>query len=271
MFKLLLKKWSILKEIVVVLKVPFNVTIAFQNQRLTLSDVYGRWLGAQLHLDMLRKKKSMKTKLAEHLYNFLDKRKTVIFENPCMASALYLDPRFHSVIIECPEKTELAKNNLLNIWRRIIVLESNSEPVTEVIDVSNGDSSFEFDEEAALLKHLNRAKTSNTVNSRQYNDIEFIIDLFNPEPLDPKESVLNYWERQKDEQKELYKLAMVIFSVPPTEVQIERDFSGLDFIFTNRRGRLSHQRLEDILLIYLNKDLFYFINDEDIATLQNSI
>lgn len=85
--------------------------------------------------------------------------------------------------------------------------------------------------------------------------------------LSPKCSVHEYWESVKEEHKKLYKLAMVIFSIPPTEVQIERDFSSLDVVFTNRRGNLSSSRLEDIFLIHLNKDLFYNVNNDDINEL----
>lgn len=68
----------------------------------------------------------------------------------------------------------------------------------------------------------------------------------------------------KDTEPELYKLAMVVFAVPPTEVQIERDFSDLKWIFTERRYNLSQARLEAILFLHLNKDLFYKINQKQV-------
>lgn len=109
------------------------------------------------------------------------------------------------------------------------------------------------------------------MESHQNNDIELIIDLFQPEQLLPSQSVLEYWEKAKEIYPDLYKLAMVVFSVPPTEVQIERDFSSLDFIFTKRRGSLGYERLEDIMLIYLNKDLFYEVNHAEIVELQSMV
>lgn len=80
---------------------------------------------------------------------------------------------------------------------------------------------------------------------------------------------MRYWESVKETHFELYDLAMIIFSVPPTEVQIERDFSSLKHIFTDRRYNLTQKRLESILLIHLNKDLFYKVNKRQIDMLKN--
>lgn len=68
--------------------------------------------------------------------------------------------------------------------------------------------------------------------------------------MQAKEYILQYWEERKGEHKELYMLAMTVFGIPPTEVQIERDFSNLNFVFSDRRCRL--ERLEDIMAINLN-------------------
>lgn len=260
-----------MREIVQLLQIPYDVTVAYQYKRLTLSDVFGRWLGMQLHLDMLCKKKSLKTDLAKQLLNALTIRNENIFKNPIMGAALYLDPRFRSQIIRDDGKCNQAKMTLLDIWRRINVVRNNNNRTIDEREISSSSiDSLSFDEEAALIQHLQLNQNEQNVatqNNFQNVDIELLIDLFQPEQLFPKESVIEYWETQKNTQPELYEIAMIVFSVPPTEVQIERDFSSLDFVFSKRRGKLSHQRLEDILLIYLNKDLFNDVNNEDIAAL----
>lgn len=266
--QLLLKKWHVLKEFVKILEIAYNVTIAFQNKHLTLSDVYGRWLGMQLRLEMYSTKKSFKTTLAKKLLEALVTRNENIFKNPIMAAALYLDPRFRLEVTKYSDKCEKAKQTLLDIWRRINVLRNtdNNESRTE----TSANSLDSFDEEEAILKHIhNNGNQQNIITQSQSRnvDIEMIIDLFQPEQLAPQESVIEYWESSKEKNPELYEIALVIFSVPPTEVQIERDFSSLDFIFTKRRGNISHQKLEDILLIHLNKDLFEVVNAQDVREL----
>lgn len=59
-FQLLQNKWMSLKEIVYVLRILYETTIAFQSKKLTLSDVYGHWITTQLHLKQCISKKSYK-------------------------------------------------------------------------------------------------------------------------------------------------------------------------------------------------------------------
>lgn len=117
------------------------------------------------------------------------------------------------------------------------------------------------------MEHLNRTNEISQNTLMPAIDIETAIISFQPDPLPLDGSVLEYWESVKDTENELYQLAMAIFSVPPTEVQIERDFSSLKYIFSDRRDNLKQSRLEDILLIHLNKDLFYKVNAEDLEAL----
>lgn len=283
MCQLLLKKWNVLREIIYLLQIPFNATIAFQNQKLTLSDVYGRWLGMQLHFEACLKKSSFKTRLAEHLLKALKTRNAVIFNNPLMSCALYLDPRFQRQLLHYPEKIDEAKDNMMKIWRRLIVLKHvNTGLQTQTqadapANVSSESIDFLFDEADAVARHVHGENQLSTQNKDTTNhsttrldhdiDIERIIDMFQAEVEPMNISIIEYWENIKEQEPELYQIAMVVFSVPPTEVQIERDFSALDFIFTKRRGNLSEDRLDDIFLIHLNKDLFYEVNRDELNAL----
>lgn len=271
-------KWPVVKELVSVLQIAHKVTIFFQAQKLTLSDVYGRWLGMQLHLEAYSNR-STKTELAKHLLDETKKRKKNIFDNPLMGCALYLDPRYRSELLISPEKVEQAKQQMLTIWRRLNILHpsvTNRSVETDKINLSN-DSSFEFDELLALEKHLQRDNqniephNSNISSQNCYEDIETVIDIFQPDPIPLTSSILGYWENMKEEHRELYRIASVVFSVPPTEVQIERDFSHLDCVFTKRRGNLCQSRLEDIFIIHLNPDLFEIVTQQEISELYKEL
>lgn len=163
-------------------------------------DTVRRWLGMQLHLNMFCTKR-LKTALAKHLLDALKQRSENIFQNLIMAAALYLDPRFRREIINKAEKIDQAKKVLLDIWRRVNMLRSNidSTPTTTTNDDSTENLDFVFDESAAILEHLN----GNSVNSvninverHQTNDIELLIDLFQPEQLQPNQ-FLSIGKKQK--------------------------------------------------------------------------
>lgn len=241
----------------------------------------------ELHLEALSKRLT-KTSLAKLLFDETKFRKKKIFNNPIMACALFLDPRYHLELHRSyHDKFEEAKKTMLTIWRRLNIIHRNDNNYvveTANIDTSN-DSSFEFDEILALENHLKRNNENNehqnTENEeRQHSsnptpnhneDIETIIDLFQPAPIPLNSSILDYWESMKEKERELYRIASVIFSVPPTEVSIERDFSHLDHVFTKRRGNLCASRLEDIFVIHLNKDLFEVVTQEEISDLYKEI
>lgn len=270
LFALLERKWLTLKEIVYTLQIPYNVTVAFQKQELTLSDVYGRWISMQIHLQKCNEKSSFKTGLAGHLYDAMVKRNENIFSNPLMACALFLDPRYRLVLNKYPEKAEQAKANLVKIWKRLHDLSGHDMDRSEGKDASNNSFNIEFDEEKEMSQHIYGDLAMHSEESTTV-DIEIELDLFQPAPIPIKSSVIEYWESVKEEHKSLYELAMVIFSIPPTEVQIERDFSLLEFMFTNRRTTLTESRLEDIFLIHLNKDLFFKVNSEDLEEMYKSL
>lgn len=145
-----MKKWSILRELVAVLKIPYNTTIDFQSKNLTLSDVYGKWLGMQIHLGKCTKNKSYKTGFAQDMLNCMQQRNEKIFSNPLMSSALYLDPRFNCQIIKFADKTAQAKQTLLNIWNRQQLNRQDDPIQNNTSTISTESLSFEFDMDAEL-------------------------------------------------------------------------------------------------------------------------
>lgn len=80
-------------------------------------------------------------------------------------------------------------------------------------------------------------------------------------------SLITFWENKKKEYPILFELAMVIFSIAPTQVTVERMFSAFAHIFNDYRSSLSQSLLENILLICLNPDLLEEVNGDDIDQL----
>lgn len=263
LFEMALKKWKILQELVRVLRIPYDATIALQNPFITLSDVYGIWTKMTLRLGACAAKDAFKTGLPQKLITALNDKEKFIFDTPEMESCLFLDPRFRTVILNNRDKCNRAKEYLLSLWSRINSLPqlNGSKNVS-----SNGSSEFHvsFDEQAELNRMMSRGECSTTQQLNRQNQnglgIEDIIALFQPERLPSENSLLEFWQTQK--QSPLYNLAMAVFSIPPTQAKIEQNFSSVGHVFTERRFKLSQERLKDILLIHLNKDVFKLVKEE---------
>lgn len=128
---------------------------------------------------------------------------------------------------------------------------------------------MQFNESDELEKHLNSSTSNDMANTG--TNIEFLINNFDPSRLSSKESILQFWENSEKDHPELYALATVVYSIPPTEVQIERDFSKLNYVFNDRRCSLIADRLEDIMILNLNTDLFYITKERELNELKKTI
>lgn len=273
--RLMLQKWAVLTEIARVLNVIHTITLALQKNDVNLSDFFGFWQMLELRLSTYANKPNQQTNLAQSLLDAMSARKHVLFDNPAMLVAIYLDPRYRHHIETNPEKVRLAKMTLANLWERIQMIKNDAEQTltnTEPINVSSDTSNDDLEYLCAQLdKHyeqqgitsINSDKTETSINQSELDKtgIMLKLDEFNPTScgfrLKSNQNVVEYWMQQQQNHPEIFELASIIFSINPTEVPIERDFSRLRHIFGENRCSLSSNRLSDILMIHLNKDLFY--------------
>lgn len=251
-----------------------------------MSDVFGVWLEMQIQIDRMLKK-NLKTNLAASLLNAINDRKQTVFNNDITICAVFLDPRFRAEIIRhkslSDEQTAIDK--LVLLWEQLKKIENqNSNAQNDLSNVSIVDvdcSHDSLDDPNVLNEYLTRGMANSSSNDCENNsknlnadtdgDIRFLLEAFDPEWLPANESVLSYWENAKESHPLLYKLAMAVYAVPPTEVQIERDFSKLENILTSRRLKLEPDTLEAILMLHLNKDLFYAIKEEELNNLDSQL
>lgn len=159
------------------------------------------------------------------------------------------------------EKVAQAKETLTNLWHRIN--ETSVQEESQPNELTSTSSSVDFNESDELDKFLGFTQS----NNNRLIDIEFWLDNFDPDRLSSKESVLKYWQTVKSVHVELYQLAQIVYSIPPTEVQIERDFSKLGYVFNDRRCNLIQDRLEDVMILNLNPDLFGVVKQEELHEL----
>lgn len=187
-----------------------------------------------------------------------------------MLSAIYLDARYRNEILRDSELVEKAVETLINLWNRIQNIRSENAFTNESIEnysAQSSDMSIDFENSESLDSYLAHRAVDLDRNSHSEGicsgiDIKTQLELFQPKTVSTKLNILDIWERDKTEHEDLYELSSVVFAIPPTEVQIERDFSALEHVFGPRRYNLSSDLLEAVLLINLNADLFYIVKEE---------
>lgn len=67
--------------------------------------------------------------------------------------------------------------------------------------------------------------------------------------------VFQIWRELKNYNPDMYQLASQMLSVPSSQVSVERAFSALELIHTNRQSSLKDENLQNLLLVKFNCNL----------------
>lgn len=277
LFELLQDKWNVLEEIEKVLHVPYLTTMMLQNKDFTLSDFFGCVKIIEMKLRQIIEKNSPSyTNFAENLLQKIAERKNMMLGNRLMLCALYLDPRYKCEIDQNDDKMRLVKQTLSLIWDRVKLIRNGARPDDIAHNISNeSDEQPEnmnkyFDE---LDQHysemgLQTAAANDSHTSGINTDLIMAFNAYDSavfERAKSSESVHNYWEKNKlSFGTPLYELSSIIFAIPPTQASVERCFSALKFMLTDRRYNLAEELLESLLTIHLNQDEFYLVRDAEL-------
>lgn len=265
--KLLLQKWRILEEILNVLKVMYQATIVMQKEDFRLSDFFATWNFIDNKLKRLASRENS-TGLANEMINKLADRKRQLLDNPAMSAAQVLDPRFCKDLNDV--QMDMAVKALESLHKQLLNLNKGEDDHNE--PESSDDDDITVINTTNLSKYCQSNKSmSQIVTQNPAVPIRECVGAFvaaNHVLTDG--TILDFWNSNKLEYSDLYALAMVILSISPTQVIVERSFSVLSYVFNRLRNRLSDQMLEDILVIALNVELFHEVNQEDIDAIRNA-
>ncbi|XP_065083430.1 uncharacterized protein LOC135705586 [Ochlerotatus camptorhynchus] len=176
---------------------------------------------------------------------------TGLRESRAFKMSLYLDPRFtylSSKIFNAEEKDQI-QGYILDTWSRICQL-NQPEPIEKSIEqVMN--TSHEFDD--FLTEMSGGSAPNNDTENRSF------IQQLKALDSEPRQShdynVWQHWLERKNTHPELYGVAMVVLSTHSTQVSVERSFSALALVLSDRRVSLGEGTLDNTLLIKLNKEL----------------
>lgn len=238
------EEWDCLQEISKILEPFAHLTTILQKQTISLSDFFGGWAKLEMKLQ-----KFHGSNLQQNLVSAMTTRKEVLFNNSVLNAAVFLDPRYQKFMPE--QNKQNAIRYLENLYEKM-----NRRP--DVIPEPNTESS----ELEAYLSNVygeknNNNPTANDENQQQPEEtIRTKLEQFVGISISIDECIFTYWEKNKQSMPELYRLASVIHSVPPTQTTVERAFSALALILTPLRTNLFDTVLENILLLRLNRELF---------------
>lgn len=242
-----------------------------QNSKFTLSDFYLCWLRIEHKLGSQIKKQHLQTDFAVLLRERLCLRKKELLKNAAMITAVYLDPRVR--LDPSEDEINIARVTLEKLFKKVQNAKaqniSNDDQNVTVDNVAE----YENETEDSFEKYMaSKAAATNTRSSEmnENNEIDFFDLLAKFEVATPfhNEPVLAFWESRIETFPEIYELACIINSIPPTQATVERSFSMLNFIYTCRRNRLGQKILQDILTIKLNADIARKINEYDIQQIE---
>lgn len=254
-FEIIVSQWETLTEIVDILEVVNDATIDIQTSHFTLADFFCCWIRINVRLTRYKSKPNPQTDLANLLLENLNIRKCGLLKHPAMLCAIYLDQRVYKELNE--SEIQIAKITLANLHERICKLKSNANQV--ITEDSFNDS---------LEEYFNQQKRSSSDSRAKFMER---LDLFHSSlQYEKQKTSSNFWETKKIVFPDLYEVACVINSIPPSQATIERAFSTLNFIFGEKRTLLNQSILENILTIKLNAELSASINQRDIDAIRQS-
>jgi len=214
-----------------------------QTEQLTMTDFYGAWISCKIQTNALN------SYFANELVQLMTNREKIILNNKVLLAAIFLDPRYNITLSR--EQSATAIRHLTNIWICLKQMELNKQDVNLINlefhqnESDNNSPTDPIDDlEMYLRSKVNDESTSSvfgTLSNSQTETIgtkfETLLKSFSIEEkrLCHKINILQFWKSKKLVYPELFELSNVVFSVPATQVSVERLFSGLKFVLSPYR------------------------------------
>lgn len=100
--------------------------------------------------------------------------------------------------------------------------------------------------------------------------IRSLLDAYDrsTKPLNQEADVFAFWEKRRLISPELTDLALIVLSIPATQVSVERLFSALKFILRYQRFNLDSEHVDNITILNANAELTALLSTELIQDLE---
>jgi GR25 family glycosyltransferase involved in LPS biosynthesis len=251
-------EYEILQTIVDVLEHAKIATVKLQAEQLTLSDMFIIWKECCANVARCD------TPYSKILQNHLKEREKSFETNQPLVAALYLDPRVQCLMSKT--QVETAKAHIIVLAAKVYIIKNSgkhapletNDPSQDIHDVDDEEDldAFEIqlrEAEKERQKEIlqNRAAVPQGYDSAQVE--KEVNNFFNVPRISRNESIMRYWIANKKVYPALYDAAMVVLGAPPTQVSVERLFSGLKFIIHPLRNKMNSETVNNIMLVRTNE------------------
>lgn len=251
--------WTKIHDLRDSLKPVFELTLALQVSNLTIPDMVFKWHSKKLVL------KSLKSSYSANLFTSIENREHQIFSKPIVIASMFLDKRFSELLSN--DEVGIAKNAINKIQKRIEGLANNSFEESSVPVVTYVDET-PLNEEAAMLEEMLRQRSSNIETEKVDDTTADALAVELRHYTDQKRfradtNIMEFWKNHKSAFPLLSKIALMILTIPVTEVDVERLFSHLSFIHSKLRNCLTSEMISNILFLRLSsKQTFENMSEE---------
>ena len=112
--------------------------------------------------------------------------------------------------------------------------------------IDNLENSEEQDVDAFEKILISNDKKFKLNEKNVYDILKLLKDYQNESRIDRNEDILKYWEKKKTDLPEFSEVALLLQSLPVTQVSVERAFSSLHYIYNNLRTSLKPDLHEQV-------------------------
>lgn len=246
--------WESVAEIINVLQSAYKFTVEMQSIGYGLADFYIGWLRVQKNL---RRHLNEHTQLdlAAKLMQHMENRSSSLFKTPLLLCSVYMDPRM-MFTLTTEQKAEAAMS-MVQIYQRSI--DTNRTVQQHQVN----DTLDEIREEYASQQIQNQGNTQHLFQALADYETEAAFDIHQP--------VMNFWIENSHKYPLLRPLADILHAVPSNQCCTERGFSGLSYIRSKFRMCMQPQNVSNVLMVRLNKDIFYTLRKERVQHILDKV
>ena len=193
------------------------------------------------------------TRMKHQMLLSLKQRYQNMETNKFFTLSAVLDPRFKLCVFMSASASALVRQMLMEEYEQLA--ETDTSPVTVEQSPRAANDTSENESTSMLWNYFDElVKEQNSDGPASTPAVEAVVDAYLHEPVcGRKSNPLEYWKQKQSTWPVLAAMARKYLSKPPSSVPSERLFSTAGDIASDKRNRLSAEKVE--MLLFLNKNL----------------
>ena len=246
-------QWLVIEGIVAGLKQVYVLSKVLQTKSLTAGYFLASWTKTKLVL-----KSFTNSPISAYLAQAMTVRETTLVHNPAFLASVFLDLRFKSLLTG--EQEASAKAHLLLVSQKLEQIVHATHDV-QVLDQSRSpaacisDSGSNVDDDQLgdkMLETLLKSKdgTNKGDRSTPTGICEALDKIASASRIPQDVEIRSWW--MKHGPKELIFVAFAVLALPVSQVSVERTFSGLRYILSERRMCLNDVSIDAVMILRCN-------------------